>query len=102
MTRKILIIVLACLGFGVALNSAGAVLLWHSQHEQVKSNCGSINRVISAGERILNTPKNLKRAYDKGNITRAQYEKSLEQILLFDPLRKQNVQDWREARCRVE
>lgn len=98
-SRRLLILVLSLLALGVMLNGMGSVILWHSQALLVQKNCESIHRVVESGVRILNTPANLSRAYAAGKITAAEYRASLAQIHRFDPLRRQNVADWRKADC---
>lgn len=66
---------------------------------RVDDNCESIHKIVEAGVKILDSPTNLKRAYDKHLITRAEYESSLTQIHRFDPLREDNVRVWRSADC---
>lgn len=91
-TRRITValVVFAIVAFPTAAYRVGT---------RVNNNCESIHRVVQAGVRILNTPANLSRAYAAGKITTAEYRASLAQIHRFDPLRRQNVADWRKADC---
>jgi hypothetical protein len=91
-TRRIsvVLVTLAALALPIAAYQIGT---------RVNNNCESIHRVVQAGVRILNTPANLRRAYAAGKITTAEYRASLAQIHRFDPLRRQNVADWRKADC---
>jgi hypothetical protein len=60
--------VLTALALGVALNSAAAVILWHSQDVQVRSNTGTtvavcalradLKRRVTAGVKFLQTHPN--------------------------------------------
>jgi endonuclease YncB( thermonuclease family) len=61
-TRRIsvVLVTLAALALPVAAYRIGT---------RVNNNCESIHRVVQAGVRILNTPANLRRAYDAGKIT---------------------------------
>jgi hypothetical protein len=91
-TRRglVAVVMVAC----CALPFAGWVL-GSRQNDQ----CKAIHRIVEAGVRILDSPRNLRIAYAQGKITRAQYTASLTQIHRFDPVREQNLRDWRSADC---
>ena len=63
-------------------------------------NCERIHRLNVAGDRILDTPTNLREALDRRQITSEEYAAALHQVLMFDPLRRQNVRLWRSADCK--
>lgn len=66
---------------------------------RVNNNCESIHRIVEAGNKILDSPTNMTRAYKRGLITKPEYEQALAQIHRFDPLREDNVRVWRSADC---
>lgn len=77
-----------------------AVVLFVVQNGQTTENCRKIHRLNVAGDRILDTPRNLRVALDKHQLTPEEYSAALHQVLQFDPLRRQNVRLWRSADCR--
>jgi hypothetical protein len=92
-TRRITIILVAAAALALPF---GAYLLGH----RVTNNCESVNRIVDAGVKILDSPANMKRAYEAGRLSEADYMTGLAQIKRFDPLRQQNIKDWRKARCK--
>ena len=65
----------------------------------VNDNCDSIHKLVTAGSNILDSPKNLKDAYEDRAITYEQYREALAQVHRFDPLRERNLRIWRSADC---
>lgn len=82
-------------------NSIALMVTFWQINKRSAQNCQRIHVLEAAGERILDSPGNLKVAFQQGEITRRQYDSTLAQIHRFDPLRERNLEAWRSADCPI-